>query len=94
MHKEIRRHCFFSDVQFTQEILIRTEQFAIFLTARYIPGKSVLTDQLSCPDEVLPAEWSLLPQVFEDICREFGCPLIDFFATRAIVKTPLNVLSS
>ena len=41
----------------TQEILIWAEQFAIFLTARYIPGKKIaLVDQLSRLDQVLLTE--------------------------------------
>ena len=40
---------------------------------------------------MLPTAWCLLPQVFQDICREYGCPLIDLFAPRANVKQPLYV---
>ena len=60
-----------------QEIVLWTEVHSITLSARYIPGKkNVLADQLSCPDQVLPTEWSLLPRVFDAICEVFDCPPI------------------
>ena len=51
--------------------------------------KNVLADQLSCPDQVLPAEWSLLPRVLEAVCRVFGRPHLDLFATLSSAKLPL-----
>ena len=43
-----------------------TELHSVTLSARYIPSrKSVLMDQLSCPNQVLLTEQSLLPRVFE-----------------------------
>ena len=42
--------------------------------------RNSLTDQLSRPDQILPTEWSLLPRVFDGICRVFGRPLLDLFA--------------
>ena len=45
-----------------------TERHLVQLEACDIPGKkNVLADQLSQPDQVLPTEWSQLPQVFEGI---------------------------
>ena len=53
------------------------------LIARYIPGrKSILLDQLSRPDQILPTEWPLLLGVFKEICEVFGRPHLDLFATR------------
>ena len=52
-----------------QEVILWTELHSGTLTARYIPReKSILGDQLSRPDQVLPMEWSLLPRVFYVIC--------------------------
>ena len=51
--------------------------------------KNVQADQLSCPDPVLPTEWSLLPRVFEVVWEVFICPCLDMFATRANTKLPL-----
>ena len=48
------------------KIILWTEQHSICLSVRYIPGrKSILADQLGCPDQVLPTECSLLPRVFK-----------------------------
>ena len=45
------------------------------INARYILGKkSVPTYQLSRSDQVLPTEWSLLPWVFDFICKVYGHP--------------------
>ena len=64
-----------------------SELHLIIISARYILGKkNVLADQLSHLGQVLPVEWFLLPQVFGDICREFGLPLINLFATLSNLK--------
>ena len=69
-----------------------SELHLVILSARYIPGKNnVLADQLNYPDEVLPMEWSLLPQVFNAICEEFGHPRVDLFDLLANMKLPLYV---
>jgi hypothetical protein len=60
------------------------------LKARHLPGKrNVLADALSRPDQILGTEWSLCPQVFLDICRTFGMPNIDLFATSKNTKLPV-----
>ena len=77
-----------------QEILTWLEQFTIYLTAKYILGnKNILADQLSHPDHVIPTKWSLLPWMFNTICKEFGVPFIDLFATRTNAKLHLHVPS-
>ena len=46
----------------TAKVVLRTERHLVSLSASYILGrKTVLADQLSHPDWVLPSEWSLLP---------------------------------
>ena len=64
----------------------------INLTTQYLlRKKNILAEQLSRTDQVLPTEWSLLLWMFGTICREFGQPLIDIFATRADAKLSLFV---
>ena len=60
-----------------QEILARAEQFAIFLTAWYILGKNIFPYQLIRSDQVLLTEWSLLPRMFDVICKKYRHPLIN-----------------
>ena len=70
-------------------IALLVERHLIHLQARYVSGKkNILADQLSHPDQILPAEWSLLPRVFGGICREFGQPNLDLFTTWANNKFP------
>ena len=58
--------------------------------AGYILRKRIiLLDQVSPPDQVLPTEWSLLPQVFNGTCREFGCHLVDLLVTRPDTNLPI-----
>ena len=93
VHEETGRHCFLSVVwSHTGNTL--AEHFTIFLTARYIlRKKNVLSDQLCHLNQLLPIEWSLFPQGFQDICKELGCHLIDLFTTRANAKLQLYVSS-
>ena len=75
-----------------QEIMAWTELHLVTLSARYIPGRNnIIVDQLSHPDQVLPTEWSILPQVCDAICEVFSHPHMDFFATRENMKLPLHV---
>ena len=63
------------------------------IRARHLPGRrNVLADFLSRPDKILGTEWSLSPQVFQDICGVFGTPNIDLFATSK--NTKLSVFCS
>ena len=66
----------------------------VSISVRCIPGKNILVDQLSCPDKILPIEWSLPPQVFENICRKLSSPVVDLFATRMNSKLPIYVFRS
>ena len=61
------------------------------LDARDLPGQSsVMIDLLSHWDQVLGTEWSLHPQVAEDLLHHWGSPLINLFATRLNAKLPLH----
>ena len=37
-----------------QDILVWAELHSVTLSTRYFPGKNILADQLSCPDQVFP----------------------------------------
>ena len=53
-----------------QEILTFAEQFVIYLTARYIPGKkNILSDWLFHVEQVILTEWSLFPWLFSAILK-------------------------
>ena len=63
----------------------------ITLKARHIPGRlNVVADKLSRLGQTIQTEWSLLPEVFQAICRRWHQPQIDLFATR-FNKLPLFV---
>ena len=50
--------------------------------ARHIPGRlNVLADCLSRGSQVIPSEWSILPQALEEIWGKWGHPEVDLFAT-------------
>ena len=56
------------------------------LKARHIPGHlNVIADKLS---RLGQTEWSLLPEVFQQICNQWHRPQIDLFATRFNHKLP------
>jgi ribonuclease HI len=62
------------------------------LRARYLPGiRNVLADSLSRKDQILPSEWSLHPQLVEEIFRVWEKPLVDLFATAQNKKLPIYV---
>ena len=67
-----------------QEILTLAQQFVVHLMTMYIPGKNILTGQLSRLYQAVPTGWSLLSQVFEDVLKLFDYPLIDLFTTCCI----------
>ena len=62
------------------------------LRAVHIPGKlNVVADMLSREDQVLPTEWSLLPQVVRAVFRLWDTPHVDLFATRFNHQLPVYV---
>ena len=61
----------------TQNIIEWSELHMVSISAKYVLGKNdILADQLSYPDQVIPTEWPLLPQVIDDMCA--GCLVIVF----------------
>ena len=64
----------------------------ITLKARHIPGcLNVMADLLSRSNQVQSTEWSLYPQVFEQISQKWFTPHVDLFATHLNHKLPLYV---
>ena len=65
-----------------KDIVSWAEHSSAFPTRRCISGKrNILAYQLT--------EWSLLPWVFNAICKDFGHPNVDLFAIRVNTKLPL-----
>ena len=76
----------------TRELFEWTDSHEITLTAQHIPGRlNVLADRLSRQHQILPAEWSLHPQVALRMWRLWGRPHLDLFATADNAKLPLFV---
>ena len=89
---EARGHSLKGLCDLTQEVVLWSEVHLVTVTVRYIPQKnSILVDQLSRPDQVLPTEWFLLTRVFEMIYKVFSRPHINLFAMRANTKLPLDM---
>ena len=64
----------------------------ITLVFRHIKGKlNVQADQLSRLSRPVPTEWSLNKSVFRALCRHFGDPALDLFATRLNKQLPVFV---
>ena len=76
--------------ELTGQLLRWTEDHNMLLEARYLPGQSnVLADLLSRRNQVLAAEWSLLPQVARKVIRTWASSTIDLFATHLNAKLSL-----
>ena len=70
-------------------ILTWGSQRQVTLKARHIPGRlNVIADKLSRLGQTIQTEWSLLPEVFQQICSQWHQPQIDPFATRFNHKLP------
>ena len=70
-------------------ILTWCSQRQVTLEARHIPGHlNVIADKLSRLGQTIQTEWSLLPEVFQELCIKWHRPQIDLFATRFNHKLP------
>ena len=70
-------------------LMLWCNQRQIVLRARHIPGHlNIIADKLSRLNQVIQTEWSLLPEVFAQICRRWHRPSVDLFATRFNHKLP------
>ena len=62
--------------------LLWLEAQDIVVRARHIPGcLNVIADHLSRPNQPIPTEWSLHPEIVKRIFRVWGTPEVDMFAT-------------
>ena len=69
-------------LRLTVELLLWLEAQNIIVRARHIPGcMNVIADHLSRPNQPIPTEWSLHPEIMEHIFRVWGTPEVDMFAT-------------
>ena len=69
-------------LRLTVEPLLWLEAQNIIVRARHIPGcLNVIADHLSRPNQPIPTEWSLHPQIVKRIFRVWGTPEVDMFAT-------------
>ena len=70
-------------------ILTCCSQRQVTLKARHIPGRlNVKADKLSRLGQTIQTEWSLLPEVFQQLCSQWHWPQIDLFVTRFNHKLP------
>ena len=66
----------------TVDLLLWLESQNIVVWARHIPGfLNVIADHLSRPDQPIPTEWSLHPEIMTHIFRVWGTPEVDMFVT-------------
>ena len=70
-------------------ILTWCSQRQVTLKGRHIPGRlNVIADKLSRLGQTIQTEWSLLPEIFQNLCKKWHQPQIDLFATRFNYKLP------
>ena len=69
-------------LRLTVDLFLWLESQGIIVRARHIPGcLNVIADHLSCPNQPIPTEWSLHPEIVSRIFRVWGTPEVDMFAT-------------
>ena len=91
INKEGRTHSF-EMCALMWRILAWSNAREIQITARHIPGNlNVIADSLSRRDKAIQTEWSLHPQIFQEICQVWHKPVVDLFATSLNSKLPTYV---
>ena len=76
-------------LRLTVELFLWLESQGIVVRARHIPGcMNVIADHLSRPNQSIPTEWSLHPEIVKRIFRVWGTPEVDMFATRSNSHLP------
>ncbi len=74
----------------TIRLLDWADNHRITLKSSFVPGHlNVKADALSRQNQILKQEWSLLQEVFVQICRVWETPHVDLFATNLNHKLPL-----
>ena len=69
-------------LRLTVELLLWLEAQNIIVRARHIPGcLNVIADHLSRPNQPIPTEWALHPEIVRRVFRVWGTPEVDMFAT-------------
>ena len=69
-------------LRLTVELFLWLESQDIIVRARHIPGcLNVIAVHLSRPNQPIPTEWSLHPEIMKRIFRFWGTPEVDMFAT-------------
>ena len=69
-------------LRLTVDFFLWLEAQNIIVQARHIPGcLNVKADHLSHPNQPIPTEWSLHPEIMKRIFRLWGTPEVDMFAT-------------
>ena len=77
-------------LRLTVDLFLWLESQSIIVRARHIPGcLNVIADHLSRPNQPIPTEWSLLPEIVSRIFRVWGTPEVDMFATLSNSHLPL-----
>ena len=72
------------------ELFLWLESQGIIVRARHIPGcMNVIADHLSRPNQSIPTEWSLHPEIVKRIFRVWGTPEVDMFATLPRFMSPV-----
>ena len=76
-------------LRLTVELLLWLEAQNIIVRARHIPGcLNVIADHLSRPNQPIPTEWSLHPQIVNRIFGFRGTPVVDMFVTASNSHLP------
>ena len=61
---------------------LKAQNIYVVVRARHIPGcLNVIADHLSRPNQPITTEWSLHPEIVNQIFRFWGTPVVDMFAT-------------
>ena len=69
-------------------LYLRLETQNIIVWARHIPGcLNMIADHLPRPNQPIPTEWSLHPEIVERIFRVWGTPEVDMFANTVELPT-------
>ena len=68
-------------LRLTVDLSLWLEAQNITVRARHIPGLNMISDHLSRPNQPIPTEWSLHPEIVKRIFRLWGTPEVDMFAT-------------
>ena len=73
-------------------ILTLCDDVNINIRLRHIPGRlNVLADRLSRGGRIIPSEWTLNTEVFQQIVEVWGAPQVDLFATKENHQLPVYV---